>query len=265
MALLDIQISFDYDRLPRHIEWRQFEARFGKDAKTHLKFDEVLQNVTFPYVEVQLTGRKADIQKEKEEQSGVRQFGILGRNDMKHFFDWLYAKGVRHIIKVSVQEATKTGEKVHSDKAIRESLERFVVEQLDWQKLDLDPETILHIGSKTQETLTHSTKNSKAVRLHADQQLKVLFLRWGGSNAVLRAWSEPEGLASLPQLLRVYLYKPPMDEVCISPNHENFAALTDIHLDVRRYPVGEPKNPRVRSPFEQKPLKGPMFWAKLNK
>ncbi|KAF7517226.1 hypothetical protein G7054_g13886 [Neopestalotiopsis clavispora] len=209
----DIQISFDYDRLPRHIEWRQFEARFGKDAKTHLKFDEVLQNVTFPYVEVQLTGRKADIQKKKEEKSGVRQFGILGRNDMKHFFDWLYAKGVRHIIRVTVQEATKAGEKVHSDKAIRESLERFVVEQLDWQKPDLDPETILHVGSKAPETLAHSTKNSKAVKLRADQQLKELFLRWGGSNAVLRAWSEPEGLANLPQLRRVYLYKPPIDQM----------------------------------------------------
>lgn len=189
--------------------WNDFIKRFGADSKSGLRFDRVLQHVTFPYVTVEQKGRHADLEREAEERSGMHQLGGLGRKDMKYFFDWLYNKGVRHIIEVSVKDYGDSDEMVHSDKAIQESLERFVIERLDWQKTDLDPETILHVSSKALAKRSPTSENPDGVELIPDRQLRELCLRWGGSNAVLRAWSEPEGLAMLPQLRKIYLFRPP--------------------------------------------------------
>jgi hypothetical protein len=52
---------------------------------------------------------------------------------MEFFFDWLYNKGVRHILKLTVEE---NGGAVHSDEAIKTALDRVVIEHLDWQKVD---------------------------------------------------------------------------------------------------------------------------------
>lgn len=191
----------------------EFVKRFGEDNKTGLKFDPVLQYVTFPYVEVQLVGRLADRERDEELRSGKRKLGALGRKDMKYFFDWLYKKGVRHIIRLSVEDSGEAGGKVHSDQAIQESLERFIVERLDWQKTDLDPETILHISSRVTEKDAPTQENPENKELVPDRQLKELCLRWSGSNALLRAWSEPEGLPLLPQLQRINLFKPPFEKV----------------------------------------------------
>ncbi|KAH6603973.1 hypothetical protein Trco_007419 [Trichoderma cornu-damae] len=213
----DIQVSFDYDSLPRKMPWNEFLKRFGADASSdRLRFDNVLQYVTFPKVQVYTKGRHADREREAEELSGVRQTGALGRKDMKYFFDWLHNKGVRHIITLSVEDSGNSGETVHSDQAIQESLERFSIEHLDWKKTDLDPETILHVSSKaagTEASVTDGQKYTQPV----PQQLRQLSLRWGGSNSVLRAWSEPEGLPLLPQLQRIYIYKPSSSQEYDSP------------------------------------------------
>jgi hypothetical protein len=188
--------------------WDTFTERFGKDDKSGLKFDPVLQYVSFPYVEVQRKGRRADREREIE-----RQLGYLGRKDMTYFLGWLYENGVRHIIRLTVEDS---GEKIHSDKAIQESVQRFIVEELDWQKTDLDPETILHVSSKAIEGAYPTTENLEPIELVPGQQLKKLHLRWSGSNAVLRAWGEPEGLSMLPQLQQIYIYKPPLEKVRVS-------------------------------------------------
>jgi hypothetical protein len=211
-ASQDVQVSFDYDSLPRKILWSEFLKRFGADASSdRLRFDTVLQYVTFPKVQVFNKGRHADREREAEEQSGMRQFGAFGRKDMKYFFEWLYNKGVRHIITLSVEDSSDSGEKVHSDQIIQESLERFTIERLDWRKTDLDPETILHIGSKVDAgaSITDGEKNIQPI----PQQLRQLSLKWSGSNSVLRAWSEPEGLPLLPRLQRIHIYKPSSDQV----------------------------------------------------
>jgi len=182
--------------------WEKFEKRFGADSASGLKFDRVLQYVTFPQVEVHLTGRRADMERDAEFQSGIRSVGILGRRDMSYFFDWLYKKGVRHIIRVSVEDSKETGQKVHSDKAIQDSLARFTIEHLDWNKTDLDPETILHVGSKAEKDPLSDQEPLPG------RELKYLTLRWSGSNAVLRAWGELEGLPLLPDLQKIYLYTP---------------------------------------------------------
>ncbi|KAL2192493.1 hypothetical protein P885DRAFT_47591 [Corynascus similis CBS 632.67] len=172
-----IQIGFDYDRLPRKMPWNQFEKNFGANKDKGLRFDSVLQYVVFPRVEVILSGRKAD-REEADIQSG-RQVGSMGRKDMRYFFDWLYKKGVRYIIRVSVEDSGESGERVHSDRAIQECLEKFVVEQLDWKKTDLDPETILSVSSKVENSVSTSDKQ-EAKDIVPGRQLRKLFLRWGG-------------------------------------------------------------------------------------
>ncbi|KAI1370785.1 hypothetical protein F4677DRAFT_457624 [Hypoxylon crocopeplum] len=194
----DVQISFDYDDLPRKMLWNEFIERFGADTKSGLKFDNVLQYVTFPHVEVRLKGRLAD---RKRDTAPVRQPGDLGREDMKYFFDWLYKKGVRRIIKLTVEDSGDSSEKVHSDQAIQESTERFIIEQLDWQKMDLDPETILHVSSKVTEKEAPTSEKPANTELVPDRQLKQLSLRWSG-----------KGLPMLPQLQRIYVFKPSSDK-----------------------------------------------------
>ncbi|KAL7940996.1 hypothetical protein V8C42DRAFT_336141 [Trichoderma barbatum] len=207
----DVQISFDYDSLPRRLLWNEFLKRFGtKPDHGRLSFDNVLQYVTLPRVSVDIKGRLADMEREAEEESGVRYIGALGRKDTKYFLDWLFDKGVRHIISLSVEDSGRSGEKVHSDQVIQESLERLIVEHLDWQKMDLDPETILRVGCKTvlQDGSYSISENSRINVLPASHHIRQLSLRWSGSNAVLRAWSEPEGLVLLPKLQKIKLFKP---------------------------------------------------------
>jgi hypothetical protein len=195
--------------------WKEFLKLFGKDRSTGFRFDRVLQYVTFPRVEVILKGPQADAEREAEEESGVRQVGPLGRKDMQYFFDWLYNKGVRHIIRVSVEDSGASGEKVHSDQAIQRSLERFTVEHLDWRKADLDPETIFRVSSKVaREPPSWKPKKAEVEpEIGENRQLRQLDLRWSGSNTVLRGWSEPEGLAMLPYLRKIRVFPPPTDKV----------------------------------------------------
>jgi hypothetical protein len=206
----DVQIGFDYAKLPCEMSWNEFEERFGAEPKKGLRFDCVLKYVTFPRVQVTWKGRAADKEKELELRTGAGP-GKLGRKDMKFFFEWLYKKGVRHIIRVSVEESGKLGEPVHGDEIIQQCLATFIVEHLDWRKTDLDPETILHISSKV-EKQAPTLDNPGKTETGPDRQLNQLDLMWSGSNAVLRGWSEPEGLAMLPHLQRICIFIPPADK-----------------------------------------------------
>lgn len=210
--------------------WSHFIERFGENAKSGLRLDPVLQYVTFPHVQVTVTGRWADREKDMELQTGIRSVGNLGRKDMQHFFQWLYAKGVRHIIRVSVEDSGDSGEMVHSDQAIQESLKKFVVESLDWRKTDLDPETILSVSSEVESPFPTLWEKKPAVaEVVANRQLKDLSLRWGGSNAVLRGWGEPEGLAMLPYLRKIVLFTPPFEK-----RYDNEAWIRDRIHDFNR-------------------------------
>ena len=98
-----------------------------------------------------------------------------------------------------------TSSPAHSEEAIQSSLEKMVVEQLNWQKVDLDPRTICRAGTKLEKEPGKFEE--------APSQLTDIVLRWSGNNAVLRSWSEPEGLPLLPKLSRVQLHIPPAAEV----------------------------------------------------
>lgn len=109
----------------------------------------------------------------------------VGRRDLQFFFNWLRAKGVRHIINVHVDDMTMPP---HSDEAIVSALEHIRVDKLDWKKLDMDPRAILSIGKTS--------------------GLREVSLQWSGNNAVLQAWSELEGLPLLHTLSKVNVSVP---------------------------------------------------------
>ncbi|KAK5992939.1 Intracellular serine protease-like protein [Cladobotryum mycophilum] len=173
----DKQICFDFPPYVSHdaeeIDFQDFEASYKG-----LKFDEVLQYVDFRGVRLHQRARTS-------RSSGASSLQGIGRNDMVKFFDWLWGKGVRNIIKVIVEEG-KDGFP-HNDEAIETALKRFNVEILDWRKVDLDPRTIRDACQKS--------------------DLRELHLRWSGSNGILRAWSEPEGLAKIHSLQQIYLHE----------------------------------------------------------
>jgi hypothetical protein len=146
-----------------------------KDSFKHLVFDEVLQYVAFPNVQVHpMPDDLPNSFGSSPEVAGK------GRSDMMFFFEWLREKNVKRIIKVIVDDSAVPA---HSDEAIEYALRGFDVEVLDWQKVDLCPETIYRSSEKLRE----------------------VYLQWSGNNTVLRAWSEPDGLKKFDDLTMVHL------------------------------------------------------------
>ncbi|KAM0408542.1 hypothetical protein ACHAPD_012018 [Fusarium lateritium] len=136
-----------------------------------------------------------------------------GRKDVKYFLDWLYEKGVRHIIKLSVEEPSDAEQEVHGDQNIQETLGKFVIEHLDWKKTDLDPETILHIGSQIEKSSCEGLNDHDPV---VESQMRKLTLIWSGSNAVLRAWSDEDALPKMRFLQEVEIIRPLPHMICDS-------------------------------------------------
>lgn len=194
---LDIQICFDYEGLPSEIHDHVFNERFGADDKNGIRFDKVLMYVRFPNVDVIRNGRKAPKPRAR------------GRQDMEFFFNWLYAKGVRHILKVEVEDGGKIP---HSDESIQTSLEKIVVEHLDWKKADLDPRVICQLSSKADNPSSSEADTNDEVT-GTRNRLREVTLEWSGNSAALRAWSEPEGLPQLQDLEVVNLRFPAYSDV----------------------------------------------------
>lgn len=183
----DVQTFFDYRSLPSEIHEALFETAFKGT-----KFDEVLSSVHFPNVTV--IWRKRANSKEK------RVIGGPSRQDMKFFFEFLYKRGVRYILKVVVEEG---GQSAHSDESVKDALSQITVEHLDWQKIDMDPELICDISNQAEDML-----DGPRVDINPRNQIRQLDLQWSGNNATLRAWSEIEGLPLLPHLEIVNLIIP---------------------------------------------------------
>lgn len=143
-----------------------------------MRFDNVLRYVAFHKIELQKPPLKDS--KLQAKKLALQPRPGRGRNDLPFFFHWLRGKEVKHILKVIVED---TLERPHSDKAIEESLKHFEVESLEWRKLDICPETLFN----------------------ACRDVRFLTLWWSGNRALLRAWSEPEGLPKLEKLEAVHL------------------------------------------------------------
>ncbi|KAJ4111451.1 hypothetical protein NW768_011804 [Fusarium equiseti] len=174
----DQQLYFEFPAMPKK-EPENIDIHDFKESYRNFKFDEVLQYVKFRPLKI--ANRPLDPR--------------AGREDVSLFFRWLSEeKLVKNIVKVIVDDKSNTP---HSDLAIEKSLRLFEIDILEWQKIDLDPETI-----------RFSCR---------DTNLRELRLLWSGSNAVLRAWSEPEGLVEIKTLERIVIYE---DEKHLEPKQQ---------------------------------------------
>jgi hypothetical protein len=106
-----------------------------------------------------------------------------GRTDLKILFKWLKdEKGVKTIFRIIVDDLEEPS---HRDEAIESCLKDVRgVETWDWRKFDMSPDLIQIVA----------------------RDAKVIHLYWSGNNAILRAWSEPEGLHQLKQLNTIHLH-----------------------------------------------------------
>ncbi|KAF4969888.1 hypothetical protein FSARC_2984 [Fusarium sarcochroum] len=187
----NVHLFFDYHGVPKKIPDHVFNEHFGKDKDRGIRLDEVLMYVRFPIVTVTHSGRKAPKPR------------AAGRQDMEFFFNWLHMKGVRRILRVEVEDSDTAP---HSDESIMISLEKIVVEHLDWQKTDLDPRVICQQGSKANHP--DPFEGARGQTSGPKSQLREVTLKWSGNNAVLRAWSEAEGLPRLEKLETVNIHTP---------------------------------------------------------
>ncbi|KAL4905616.1 hypothetical protein BDW74DRAFT_185133 [Aspergillus multicolor] len=133
------------------------------------RFDEVLQFVEFPAIHL----------KKKRTFHAAKQFDNIEAYSKPRLRD-LKDKKMKHIINLVVHDIVDP----HDDDIIEACLSGFRIDVLDWRKPDLDPEMLCR----------------------ACPDVKVLHLRWGGNNAILRAWGESEGLRTLKTLEQIYLY-----------------------------------------------------------
>ncbi|CAN8104024.1 unnamed protein product [Discula destructiva] len=164
----DTQICLDCSSHRSSVMMRTFMKSFEQ-----VRLDPVLQYVAFPSITIEKGG--ANESRISSESHGA------GRRDIIEMFDWLRdEKKVTRIIKVIVDDSQYPA---HSDDAIVKALSGFQVEELHWLKTDLDPVTIREVSSEIRE----------------------LYLRWSGNNAVLRGWGEQEGLMLLKNLECVYI------------------------------------------------------------
>ncbi|KAL7903704.1 peptidase S8/S53 domain-containing protein [Trichoderma velutinum] len=178
--LVHKELLFDFGSLER-LRKDDFLRQFG-----HLQLNSVLDHVAFPQIELI----------EDDDVSATRR---RARTDLVFFFNWLKQKGVKHIIKVTVDDLNTPA---HSDEAIEQALEPFDVEILDWRRLDLDPVSLSRVGKRLRE----------------------VHLQWSGKNVVLWAWSEEEGLAMIPTLetISVTQVESPESETRVKSNFNYF-------------------------------------------
>lgn len=145
------------------------------------KFDEILQYVEFPAITLRKERKISDHCRFFRGYEDIYRSNTVGRKDLLFFFAWLKEeKKVKQIIKVIVDDFKDP----HSDDIIEKCLSLFTIDVLNWSKPDLDPEMLCNACPDVQE----------------------LHLQWGGNNAILRAWSEPEGLPRLEKLKKVTIH-----------------------------------------------------------
>ncbi|KAJ4286233.1 hypothetical protein N0V90_013267 [Kalmusia sp. IMI 367209] len=149
------------------------EARLEK--MRYVKFDQTLHYLELPNVEVRMSKpRNASPDEECE-----------GRKEYEAIFNWLKSKAVKQIIHLFVDDYHPCS---HSDESIEKALEDLkVIKTWDWRKLDIDSMTLLKAAPDVQE----------------------IVLYWSGRNAVLRGWSEPDGLHRLRNLRKVTVHGTP--------------------------------------------------------
>jgi hypothetical protein len=136
-----------------------------------LKFETILRYVALPSISMDPS--------QSLSQSDFRQRKVAydgrGRTDFSTIFDWLRDNGVKRILRVMVDDGK---DPPHSDEAIESALRDLNVEVWDWRRHDI-----------CSETIRRAAPNARVVYLYSS-----------GNNAVLREWSGPDGLITLPMV-----------------------------------------------------------------
>ncbi|KIW98644.1 uncharacterized protein Z519_00305 [Cladophialophora bantiana CBS 173.52] len=220
-------ICFNFLDGPSKMTADKFRTTYGG-----FKFDHVLQYVGFRRLEFtvpELPPRGSGTMSKSPASTG------RGRRDMEVPFNWLHDKGVTNIIKVIVDDLEPPS---HKDESIQNALKKFDIEILDWRKIDLCPDTICR-----------SCPNLREVHLW-----------WSGNNGILRAWSEPEGLARLERLEAIQLHQTQELE-SESWTDMNIATFRKRLRDLRNAQNGARKPgdklPQIRVPDPIKAIDGP--------
>ncbi len=180
----DKELWFDYEPGPRcQMTFRDFETHWEG-----LEFDPTLQYVALPNIHF------------KPSQDDDQPHGRT-RDDAARILEWLGRRGVGRVLRVIVQDGTRMegssepGGYYHSNETIASALKGLDVEILDWRRPDICPATITQIG----------------------RCLRELRLQWSGNNAMLRAWSELQGLPMLARHRKLELISIAVPEVCFQP------------------------------------------------
>lgn len=101
--------------------------------------------------------------------------------NLKSIFDMLRTRGVERILKVTVRDNPR---QPCRDSIICECLKDFDVRYLDWQKNDLCIDVVLAAAPRVAELTLYSS----------------------GSKTVLRGWAARNGLCTLNQVFKAFLY-----------------------------------------------------------
>lgn len=146
-----------------------------EDSK-HFKFEDTIRYVELPQLEIERPVPSKFAPKRATPDGH-------GRTDYAVVFEWLRNKGVKRILNLSVNDLKEPS---HSEETIEDAVKGIEVIRLwDWQKSDLSSETIFK----------------------AAQNVEEVYLYWNGNEAVLRSWSESEGLNKLRSLKKVTVFE----------------------------------------------------------
>lgn len=146
-----------------------------EDSK-NFKFEDTLRYVELPQLEIERPVPSKFAPKRAVPDGH-------GRTDYAVVFGWLRKKGVKRILNLSVNDLKDPS---HSEETIEDALRGIEVIRLwDWQKSDLSSGTIFKAAKNVEE----------------------VYLYWNGNEAVLRSWSEPEGLNKLRRLKKVTVFE----------------------------------------------------------
>ncbi|KAK7991272.1 hypothetical protein PG988_000066 [Apiospora saccharicola] len=164
----EMQINFDLSNLNQTVD--SISMLQITQGLHHQAFEDVLQYIAILQLRVEQPAipskREAGQRPTKSDGTGRTDLGQEGGNGLQIIVDDLK-------------------EPSHQDDAIESCLESVKgVETWDWKKLNLSPDVI--------QT--------------AAPDAKIVHVYWSGKNAVLRAWSETEGLRMLKHLEEVHLH-----------------------------------------------------------
>ena len=156
-------LGFDYEDT--------VSGKYLMGMRQHYKLDTTLRWLYIPSISVKWDNHSITAKKK------VDGWKCVGRTDLFMIFNWLKEHvGVQKVVEVVVEDFEEKEKRPHSDQAIEECLRDLKVEIWGWKRMDISSELIYKVAS---------------------EHVKVVHLYCSGINAVLRSWSDRDGLARL--------------------------------------------------------------------